>query len=355
MLFLLDKWSPLLYFKSDMRYKNKKRSEFIFLVVVVLLALSFSLFIYSFIFQLRTISGKNDGNNQAKYTSHIVFAGTRSDVDMFNAFFEGASSVSKNYSAIIEKLLPTTMADERDLQTWLNYASYIDADGIIIFPDDEDFVIEKPVNIFESTIPVVSLVNSNTENAHVLFLGTNKYEIGKQFTEEIFAYEKMIQTTIPTVLALVNTEKNISATDRVLASIQEEFNKSKNLKRTILTETISGRGVEPVSDEVKELVSKLNKEQEVKLILCFSANDTVMAAQALVDLNLTGEIGIIGLYENKETRTFIEKGIIFSVISFDAFSMGVKAMESLFSLIEQGYANNYGAIDLVVLRKEEVQ
>lgn len=256
-----------------MFYKNKKQSEFIFLVVVVLLALSFSLFIYSFVFQLRSISGKNGGNNHAKYTKHIVFAGTRSDVDMFDVFFEGASSVSKNYSAIIEKLLPTSMADERDLQTWLNYASYMDADGIILFPDDEDFVIEKPVNIFESAIPVVSLVNSNTENAQVLFLGTNKYEIGKQFAEEIFAYEKMVQTTIPAVLALVNTEKNMSATDRILASIQEEFNKSKSVKRNILTETITGRGVEPISDEVKELVSKLNRQQDLKLILCFSAND----------------------------------------------------------------------------------
>ena len=37
------------------------------------------------------------------------------------------------YHAVLEKLSPSSVADERGLDTWLNYASYVDADGVIVF------------------------------------------------------------------------------------------------------------------------------------------------------------------------------------------------------------------------------
>lgn len=162
-----------------------------------------------------------------------------------------------------------------------------------------------------------------------------------------------MQKPINTIFALVNSEKNVSAADRILASIQEELFKNKQLQRNVLVKEFSSKGIGPVNDEVRNVILKLMETHGSKLILCFSANDTIMAAQALIDLNATGEIGIIGLYENNETMNYIEKGIVFSVISVDAFSMGMEAMECLFSLINKGHANNYGSADLIVLRKEE--
>lgn len=351
--YLLDKSSCLLYFNLAMVQKFQKPSELIFVSIFVLLALCFFLFIYYIAFQIHSSLDKNDANNQVKYTSHILFVGPRGDADMFNALFDGANSKAMEYHAVLEKLSPSSVADERGLDTWLNYASYVDADGVIVFSDNESTLIEQPMNTYGSAIPVVSLINTNPESSQVVFLGTNKYEIGKCFAEEIFSYEEKLQKPVKTIFALVNSEKNVSAADRILSSIQEELFKNKQRQRNVLVKEFSSKGIGPVNDEVRNVILNLMETHGSKLILCFSANDTIMAAQALIDLNATGEIGIIGLYENNETMNYIEKGIVFSVISIDAFSMGMEAMECLFSLINKGHTNNYGSADLIVLRKEE--
>ena len=170
--------------------KFQKPSELIFVSIFVLLALCFFLFIYYIAFQIHSSLDKNDANNQVKYTSHILFVGPRGDADMFNALFDGANSKAMEYHAVLEKLSPSSVADERGLDTWLNYASYVDADGVIVFSDNESALIEQPMNTYGSAIPVVSLINTNPESSPVVFLGTNKYEIGKCFAKKFFPMKR---------------------------------------------------------------------------------------------------------------------------------------------------------------------
>jgi hypothetical protein len=73
------------------------------------------------------------------------------------------------------------------------------------------------------------------------------------FREEIFSYEEKVQKPINTIFALVNSEKNVSAADRILASIQEELFKNKQLQRNVLVKEFSSKGIGPVNDEVEML------------------------------------------------------------------------------------------------------
>lgn len=333
---------------------RKKITRYGFTLVIILIPLALFFFVLFFIHHIKDAVQTSNSNNKNIHVNHILIAGTLTDKDMLHKFYEGALVSAPYYNAVVEKLQPSSMADTRDLQTWLDYASYVDADGIIIFSDDESNVIKQPVNAYGSIIPVITLGNNNPDNNQVCFIGTNKYELGKAFAGEISLFEETAGKKVRNILALVNTDKNITATDRILASMQEELQKRiPNNSILIHTEQISSRSSSKIDSAIRSTVKNGVTSYKPELILCFSADDTVITAQTLIDLNLTADTEIIGLYENEKTQIYIDIGIIFSVVSVDAKLIGMQAMENLFSWKADGYANSYSTSDIVIIRKEE--
>lgn len=304
--------------------------------------------------QIKNTRQVSHTDNQQIEVNHVLIAGTEIDKDMLNKFYEGAHSIAGEYNSVVEKLLPSSLAETKELQSWVDYASYVDADGLILFCDDENTIIKQPVNAYGSTIPVVTLLNNNPDTNQVCFLGTNKYELGKAFASEVFVFEKNTEIKVHNILALVDIEKNVTAVDRILSSLQEELKSRKgNEIINIYIEHIVNKNFSGIDANTRNIIQNAVENYNTELILCFSADETISAAQTLIDLNLTANSSVIGLYENSKTQSYIDKGIIFSVISVDAYSIGIEAMKNLFLWKTKGYTNSYSTTDLVMLRKEE--
>ena len=74
------------------------------------------------------------------------------------------------------------------------------------------------------------------------------------------------------------------------------------------------------------VLTMLRTYPSINAIFCASANDTIGAAQVVVELNRVGSILIIGTDETKEIRHYMDKGVIAATIQRDATWVGRQAM-----------------------------
>ena len=90
------------------------------------------------------------------HKNHILVAGTHTDAAFLQEVYEGASSVAEEYDAVVELLLPDSHADDVTISSWLEYAEYVGASGIIAYVDDEKEIVVPPVDIYGAKIPLVT-------------------------------------------------------------------------------------------------------------------------------------------------------------------------------------------------------
>ena len=65
---------------------------------------------------------------------------------------------------------------------------------------------------------------------------------------------------------------------------------------------------------------------------------------------MTGNTKIIGLYTNEKTKEYLDKGILYTVISPSPTDMGALAMEQIFSWKHNGYSNEYITTNINILK-----
>ncbi|MBQ1794527.1 MAG: hypothetical protein II110_02440 [Treponema sp.] len=83
-----------------------------------------------------------------------------------------------------------------------------------------------------------------------------------------------------------------------------------------------------------------------------SEENTILAAQSVRDLNLSGKVKILGFGDSDDCHSYFEKNIVTELISVKTRNIGQKAMEELFEYINNGYANSYVSAEIEVLRQE---
>lgn len=291
--------------------------------------------------QNQYVAFSSEGNK-----NHILVAGTHTDAEFLQEVYEGAASVAENYDAVVELLLPDSNADDVSIYSWLEYAEYIGASGMIAYVDDEKQVIDTPVDIDGNKIPLVTLGNDNPNSSHISYIGTNKYELGKQLAKLVTSMK--VDNTELLIVADIN--HNSEATNIMLASFNEEIGSSTNLNWNLL-ETEKTKNIS--SDEI--IRQAFVKNPEINMVICLTLEDTLRAVQSVIDLNKTGEIKIIGFHESEKTIEYLKKGILSAVISFNPEKIGQNAMKEIFNYKHYGYANGYIVNDINIITKETLE
>jgi len=280
------------------------------------------------------------------HKNHILVAGTHTDAEFLQEVYEGASSVAENYDAVVELLLPDSNADDVSIYSWLEYAEYIGASGLIAYIDDEKQVINPLVDIEGNKIPLVALGNDNPNSSHITYIGTNKYELGKQLA-------KLVTSIMPEeaeLLIVADNNNNSEATNIMLASFIEDIASLTSLNWNLLE---TGKSKTVSSDEI--IRQAFIKKPEINMVICLTLEDTLRTAQSVIDLNKTGEIKIIGFHESEKTIEYLNKGILSAVISFNPEKIGQNAMKEIFNYKHYGYANGYIVNDINIITKETLE
>ena len=92
------------------------------------------------------------------------------------------------------------MAEDVSTQGLFDYATFVNADGIIAYIDNESDIVETPTGSGRTQIPVVTVGHFNQNIPQISFIGNNFSESGRILAKTAFEY-----STNESALYIVNS------------------------------------------------------------------------------------------------------------------------------------------------------
>ena len=214
----------------------------------------------------------------------------------------------------------------------LEMASYTGVDGFIVCPYlDDSLARQQLYKISSKNMPVV-IINHNVLNEQPWpFIGTNNFDVGRRMGELAG-----ISTSGAIRLAIVYSEKAPGIFgERELVEMGISTALAERLAASILSLKTN---LNPL--DVEGLLYNLFRgDSSINVIIFTDSNDTIAAAQALVDMNLVGRVQIIGFGDDRDIIDNIKKGIIAGTVVTNPDRIGYEALRSLEALRSTGYTS----------------
>lgn len=266
-------------------------------------------------------------DNFTEKQSHYGFFLPASDFSFFSKIKDGAIKAAESMDCAITFY----QIDNNPLSLEMVPASGLD--GICLYPYNlNDKMIESVINISDSGIPVVQIENEIFSNDSTLFIGTNNFDSGKAIGE----LAKISSNSFISI-AVIYSEKNPGLyADSSLVEIGI---------RSVLGNTLAGfysdlTNLNPLDAE-RLIYDLLKKQPNIDIIVLTDPNDTMVAVQAIIDLNMVGMIKIIGFGEDEQIKNYIKKGVIFGTIVRNPYSIGFSAVMALEDVKYNGNTSSY--------------
>lgn len=310
--------------------KHSNISLFIALTFIILTICTITLSIYFWITSQVQINNRIDEKSIRNY--HIIVTGTYENQRFMQQVYQGANRYSEQFNAVVELYVPGTQAEDVPLQDLLDYASFVNADGVIAFNDSTDHTLQEPKRTNNDTIPLVTTGFYNPNISQISFIGTSYWELGKKIGDEIVSFIHGKGNAI-----IVSGDSLSSSNYSILLnSIQDKLHANKSINYTVKNELSS--------DE-----SLVN----TNLIVCISEEETIKVAQRLIENQADkAKPSLMGFGTNETCQLYLDKGIITELIAVDPDKIGETAIREIFEYRNKGYANSYIAADVQILRSD---
>jgi ABC-type sugar transport system substrate-binding protein len=99
---------------------------------------------------------------------------------------------------------------------------------------------------------------------------------------------------------------------------------------------------------------RIMEDMSLDVIVSLRVEDTMLAAQSLIELNQTNRVSVVSFRESPEIYEYLRKGIVSAVVVVDARQMGRRAIESLVEYLDTGHTNDYVITDMHVVNAENL-
>ncbi len=255
--------------------------------------------------------------------------------------FLGAKTLAKYSDAAVDLYTGTSASQEISTQALLNYASYLQPDGIIAYIEGPDDNIELPTNSQGKPIPMVTIGSYHPNLPQLSYIGANYSELGKITGREII--EQIGQSG--KAILLDSSGQNDANYSNLMAGLLGTLASHPEISiKTLQFDKDSSFSKE---DNLRQ---QLASEEGLELIVSLTEKNTILAAQSVRDLNLSGKVKIIGFGDSDDCRADFEKKIVTELISVKIQDIGRRAMTELFEYMENGYANSFVSAEVQVLK-----
>ncbi|MDR0387002.1 MAG: substrate-binding domain-containing protein [Treponema sp.] len=259
--------------------------------------------------------------------------------DNRNSFFTGIIRGAEQAAAELNAAVSIHSIDP--VKNELEMAAYTGVDGVIVCPYLEDGMARRYLNrLGARQIPAV-IINHNVPNEQPWpFIGTNNFEVGRR-----------IGTLAgksgdgPIRLAVVYSDK--------APGIYGE----RELVEMGITAALGDRLAAPIMGlrtnlnllDAEALLYRLFRSNpasqteipaaDINTIVFTDSNDTIAAAQTLIDMNLVGRVRVIGFGGGQGIEDSIRKGVVTCSIAINPERIGYEAVQSLAALRRTGYTS----------------
>jgi ribose transport system substrate-binding protein len=280
--------------------------------------------------------------------------------DNRNSFFTGIIAGAEQAAADFNAAISVHSIDPSGNE--LEMALYTGIDGAVVCPYLEDSIARRQLDRLGSMqIPTV-IINHNIPNDKPWpFIGTNNFDVGRRLGQ---AAGSIIEG--PVRLAVVYSDK--------APGIYGE----RELVEMGITAALGNRLAAPIAElrtnlnplDAEALLSRLflgpaeytdrtrrerNSPPDFNIIIFTDSNDTIAAAQTLIDMNLVGRVQVIGFGGDPAVQENIRKGVIACSLVINGERIGYEAVRSLAALRETGYTSTSIDTGIEIIRPESLR
>ncbi|MFP4302696.1 MAG: sugar ABC transporter substrate-binding protein [Spirochaetaceae bacterium] len=219
---------------------------------------------------------------------------------------------------------------------------YSGIDGAIIFPYlPESEMLAHLEKLDERGIPVVLIEQDVADDWPWTFVGTNNFELGRRIGGELAERSESGR------IAIVYSEKSPAvAAERELIELGITTVMGDRLELPIVRRQT---GLNPLDAEALTY-QLLRNEPPISAVIFTDSDDTLAALQVIIDLNLVGEVQVIGFGTTDSIIDYLDRGVLDATIAVNPQRIGIESVRVLTELIETGNAPGYVDTGVEVLR-----
>jgi len=254
--------------------------------------------------------------------------------DNRNSFFDGIIRGAEQAAAELDSAISIHSIDPA--RNELEFAAFTGVDGVIVCPYLDDALARRQLEKLKThQVPAV-LINHNIPSDQPWpFIGINNFDLGRRIGLVLPDFPDRIH------LAVVYSDKAPGIyTERELVEMGISASLGSRLSGSIMRLRTN---MNPLDAETL-LVSIFRGSGSsagpaINTIVFTDPEDTIAAAQTLVDLNLVGQIRIIGFGEDPGVIENLRKGIVSASVVINSELIGYEAVHSLAALRTIGYTS----------------
>jgi ribose transport system substrate-binding protein len=315
---------------------NKLNKTIIFLIIIAFLgAFAFSMYYFQHVDNVFLNKDNGKPINETKADYHFVLIVQNTDDPFWQSFKKGAFEAAKDFNAAVEFNGPKFTNVAEELQ-YLDIAIASKVDGIATHVlDEEQFtpVIDKAIG---AGVPVVTVEADAKNSKRIAYIGTSNFQLGveggKLLTKAVNS-----RAQVAVVLNSYGNDAGNVMQNLKIAGLMEAI-KTSGKDINIKTIQTSQMGILSAGEITNDII---NKYPDVNVIFCTSSEDTIGAAQVVVDLNRVGNITIIGYGDLPEILNYVDKGVISGTVVSNPVEMGYQSIKSLVEIKKKNRTSDY--------------
>lgn len=212
-------------------------------------------------------------------------------------------------------------------------AQYSGFDGMIIYPYlDENEMLTRLDALDAAGIPVVLIQQDVSDELPRTFVGTNNFELGRRIGL------RLADDARDERIVIVYSDKSPSvASERELVELGITTAIGNRLAAPIVR-LQTGRN--PLDAEALTY-QLLLADPPVTTIVFADTSDTLAALQVIIDLNMVGQVRLIGLGVTEAILDYLERGVLDATIAVNPQRIGIESVRVLSELMRTGNAPTY--------------
>ncbi len=280
-------------------------------------------------------SGERSVETRAR---HVAVFLPEQNTLFFQHLREGAQSVADDFDmAVSFHPIGPESAEFR-------YARYSGIEGAIIFPYlAEEEMLQRLEELDDAGIPVVLIEQDVADELPWTFVGTNNFELGRRVGQRLIERDEHDQ-----IVVVYSDKSPAVAAERELMELGITTAMGDRLRTPIARRHT---GLNPLDAEaVTYQLLRSPTERPISALVFTDTDDTFAALQAIINLNLVGEVQVVGFGVTDSIIDYLDRGVLSATIAVNPQRIGIESVRVLDELIRTGNAPGYVDTGVEILR-----
>jgi len=285
-----------------------------------------------------------DFSDDAKYHFSLILK-TEDEV-YWQDFIQGVYEAAKANNSAVEYNPVFNPDSNSKMVKYIDIASKSKVDGVIVNGNNTaEYASAINVATDEGLNVVLGGIEA-ADSSRLSYVGTNFYEYGINAAKLI---KQIDQGDESINLAVILSIQNDSGEDQsaptqsdIMMNGLKSVIDSDNRVNLVSTQYRNSNllGAEDLTRNI------LTKYDDIDIIFCTNAKDTIAATRVIIERNLVGDVYIVGTDVTEDIINYIKKGIVFGVLDRNGYEAGYNSIEILHDNLGNNFQPSYIDIDI---------